>query len=149
MFLLSEAMLRQYIHDYNDGIVYPTGEGLDQIYNRKRTMEVESYLGSLVEMFSDKFVFLVWDNAKTHTTEMLEPFFVEYQDQICPVFLPTYSPRLNLIERLWRQMRADMTRNHFCQAIKETCEAVVHWLENLPFARFMSLMGIESAPAIS
>jgi len=57
--------------------------------------------------------------------------------------------RLNLIERLWRQMRADITKNHFGESIKETCEAVVHWLENLPFARFMSLMGLDSAAAIS
>jgi transposase len=131
------------------GIVYPTGEGLYQIYHRKRTMEVESYLASLVQTFSDKFLFLIWDNAKTHTTEMLQPFFQHYKESICPVFLPTYSPRLNLIERLWRQMRADMTRNHFAESIKETCEALVHWLENLPFARFMSLMGLDAAAAIS
>lgn len=131
------------------GMVYPTGEGLYQIYNRKRTMEVESYLGSLVDTFSEKFIFLIWDNAKTHTTEMLSPFLEGYKDLICPVFLPTYSPRLNLIERLWRQMRADITKNHFCQSVKETCEAVVHWLENLPFARFMSLMGLDSAAGIS
>ncbi|MBM3236161.1 hypothetical protein FJZ31_07660 [Candidatus Poribacteria bacterium] len=84
------------------GIVYPTAEGLYQIYGRKRTIEVEAYLSSLVEMFSEKFIFLVWDNATTHTTEMLSPFFQEYKNHICPVFLPTYSPRLNLLERLWR-----------------------------------------------
>jgi hypothetical protein len=131
------------------GIAYPTSEGLYQIYDRKRTLEVESYLDSLVEMFSEPFIFLIWDNAKTHTTEMLEPFFNQYKESICPVFLPTYSPRLNLIERLWRQMRADMTRNHFAESIKETCEAVVNWLEKLPFARFMSLMGLDSAAEIS
>jgi len=131
------------------GIVYPTAEGLYQIYGRKRTIEVESYLTSLVDMFDETFIFLVWDNAKTHTTEMLSPFFQEYKDRLCPVFLPTYSPRLNLIERLWRQLRADITKNYFCLSIKEACEAVVHWLENLPFSKFMSLMGINIAEEIS
>jgi len=131
------------------GTVYPTAEGLYQIYSRKRTMEVESYLASLVEMFSAKFIFLIWDNAKTHTTKMLSPFFQEYKDCICPVFLPTYSPRLNLIERLWRQMRADITKNHFYESIKEACEAVVQWLENLPFAKFLSLMSLNIAEVIS
>jgi len=74
------------------GVAYPTSEGLYQIYDRKRTIEVESYLCSIVSMFSEKFIFLIWDNAKTHTTDMLSPFFEEYRNRICPVFLPTYSP---------------------------------------------------------
>ena len=131
------------------GIAYPTVEGLYQIYSRKRTIEVESYLHSLLEMFDENFVFLVWDNAKTHTTDMLSPFFEEFSDRICPVFLPTYSPHLNLIERLWRQMRADITRNHFCESLREACEAVVQWLENLPFSIFMSLMSLDPVEGIS
>ncbi len=131
------------------GTAYPTAEGLYQIYGRKRTIEVESYLSSLVSMFDENFIFLVWDNAPTHTTDMLSPFFEEYKDSICPVFLPTYSPHLNLIERLWRQMRADITRNHFCESIKEACETVVNWFENLPFSRFMSLVGLNTAETIS
>lgn len=126
------------------GVVYPTGEGLYHIEIRKRTMEVENWLAGVCEMFADRFIFLVWDNASTHTTEMLSPFFEAHQEQICPVFLPTYSPWLNLIERLWRQMRSDITRNQFFQRIKLTCQGVVDWLEELPFTRFLSLMGIHT-----
>ena len=126
------------------GVVYPTGEGLYHIYERKRTMEVENWLGSVCEMFADRFIFLVWDNAKTHTTEMLRPFFEAHASQICPVFLPTYSPWLNLIERLWWQMRSDITRNHFFVTVPFICQAVVEWLEKLPFSRFISLMGIDT-----
>ena len=38
------------------GIVYPSGEGLYQMFERKRTMEVESLLISLCEMFCDRFI---------------------------------------------------------------------------------------------
>jgi putative transposase len=130
------------------GIVYPTGEGLFDICERKRTMEVESWLISICEMFEDRFIFLVWDNASTHTTEMLLPFFEAHQHLIVPVFLPTYSPWLNLIERLWLRMRADITRNHFFSSIDRTCQAVVHWLQQLPFNRFMSLIGISAEEPI-
>ncbi len=41
------------------GVVYPTGEGLYQIFDRKRTMEVESYLQSLCEMLDEYFIFLI------------------------------------------------------------------------------------------
>ena len=125
------------------GVAYPSGEGLYQIFDRKRTMEVESYLVSLCEMYPNHFIFLVWDNAKTHTTEMLQPFFSAFADQIIPVFLPTYSPWLNLIERLWRQMRAEVTRDTFFATVFETSQAVIDWLGDLPFDRFLSLMGLE------
>ena len=125
------------------GVAYPSGEGLYQIFDRKRTMEVESYLVSLCEMFDDHFIFLVWDNANTHTTEMLLPFFSAFADQICPVFLPTYSPWLNPIERLWRQMRADVTKDTLFAGVGHACQAVIDWLGNLPFDRFLSLMGLD------
>lgn len=131
------------------GVVYPTGEGLYHIYPRKRTMEVENWLASVCELFADQFIFLVWDNASTHTTELLLPFFEAHRGQILPLFLPTYSPWLNLIERLWWQMRSDITRNHFFGTIHQTCQAVINWLEKLPFSDFLSLMGIDtSAPLI-
>ena len=57
--------------------------------------------------------------------------------------LPTYSPHLNLIERLWKLMRGQMTRNQFYLSLKVLCEAIVEWLEKLPFAQFCSLMGID------
>ena len=124
-------------------VVYPSGEGLYQIFNRKRTMEVESHLLSLCEMFPDKFIFLVWDNATTHTTQMLAPFFCEFAEQIIPVFLPTYSPWLNLIERVWRQMRAEITRDTFFASVGGTCQAVIDWLGDLAFDRFLSMMGLD------
>jgi len=130
------------------GVAYPSGEGLYHIYDRKRTMEVENWLAAVWMMYPDTFIFLVWDNASTHTTDMLLPFLNAHQEQICPVFLPTYSPWLNLIERLWRQMRADVTRNHFLASIQSSCFAVVEWLTQLPFSRFMSLMGISKEEQI-
>ena len=106
-------------------------------------MEVQSYLQSLCEMLSEYFIFLIWDNAKTHTTDMLCPFFDADAQQIYPVFLPTYSPWLNKIERLWRQMRADVTRNSFFPSIADTCQNVIDWLGNVSYNKFMSLMGID------
>lgn len=57
------------------------------------------------------------------------------------VELPTYSPHLNLIEKLWWYMRDKITRNHFSKTFTCLCEALVGWLEGLPFDRFCSLMG--------
>jgi len=85
------------------------------------------------------------DNASAHTTPMLDSFFQQYKETIEPVFLPTYSPHLNLIERLWRLMRGQMTKNRFYASLKNLCEAVVDWFERLHFAKFCSLLGIDES----
>ena len=61
------------------------------------------------------------------------------------VYLPTYSPHLNFIERLWRLLRSQVTRNRFYESLSVLTEAVVAWLEHLPFATACSLMGVDDA----
>lgn len=124
---------------------YPTGAGLYEIYSRKRHEEVQKHWEHLLEMYPDDFLFVVRDNAKSHTTPDLDAFLLDHQDRLSLVPMPTYSPHLNLIERLWHYMRDNITRSHFYQTFKELCEALMAWLEKLPFERFQSLMGIEVA----
>jgi transposase len=69
----------------------------------------------------------------------------EHQDRIEPVFLPTYGPHLNLIERLWNYMRGQMTRNQFSESLKVQCRENADWLATLPFSRICSLLGIDEA----
>ena len=99
----------------------------------------------LIELDPDAFWFIVIDNAPAHTTQMLEDLLFPYRNHIELVFLPTYSPHLNLIERLWRLMRGQMTKNQFYDSLKELCEAIVDWLLKLPFSKFCSLMGIDES----
>ncbi|MCP4400204.1 MAG: hypothetical protein GY801_23215, partial [bacterium] len=48
---------------------------------------------------------VVLDNASAHTTPKLDEFLPQHQDRLALMFQPTYSPHLNLIERVWRLMR--------------------------------------------
>jgi hypothetical protein len=124
---------------------YPTGDGVYTIHQRKRHQEVQAHLTMLLDSDPEAFWIVVLDNASAHTTPQLNAFLAEQQARLALVFQPTYSPHLNLIERLWRLMRGQMTRNHFYDSLKELAEAIVEWLEKLPFAKFCSLMGIEEA----
>ena len=124
-------------------VEYPTGEGLYELYPKKRNEEVEQHLTRLLEMYPDDFCFVVWDNATSHTTPMLWPFLLERSDRLLTVPLPTYSPHLNLIEKLWWYMRQKITRNHFYHTFDELCQSLVEWLQRLPFDRFHSLMGLK------
>lgn len=129
-------------------LIYPDGEGLYTIHERKRHQEVRAHLELLLDSEPETFWFVVMDNASAHTTPKLDEFWGQNIDRLCPVFLPTYSPHLSLIERLWRFMRGQMTRNQFYQSLKEQAEAIVDWLKNLPFSRFCSLMGIDEAQLV-
>lgn len=122
---------------------YPSGEGVYTIHQRKRHQEVQAHLERVLERDPDAFWIVVLDNASAHTTPQLDSFWEAHRDRLCPIFQPTYSPHLNLIERLWRLMRGQMTRNQFYQSLKELAEAVVEWLDKLPFKQFCSIMGID------
>jgi transposase len=124
-------------------LIFPSGDGLYTIHKHKRHQEVAAHLQLLMERDPEGFWFVVLDNASAHTTPQLEPFWQQHQDRLEPVYLPTYSPNLNLIERLWRFMRSQVTKNQSSENLTALAEIVVNWLEKLPFSRFQSLMGLD------
>jgi len=131
-------------------LVYPWGEGLYTIHQLKRHQEVQAHLQLLLDTEPEVFWFVILDNASAHTTPALDQFQQDNRHRLELVFLPTYSPNLNLIEKLWKMMRAQVTNNQPFADLPALSEAVIHWFEKLSFAQFCSLMGISDAlPSIS
>ena len=62
---------------------------------------------------------LILDNAKYHRARILKEFFVQNQDRLALIFLPSYSPELNPIERVWRITRRQVTHNRYFASIAE------------------------------
>jgi DDE superfamily endonuclease len=120
---------------------YPDGDGLYEIYEHQTNVQVRLHWQHLLDMCPDEFVFVVRDNRQ-HVTPILDDFLLEHQDRFCLVPLPTYSPNLNLIERLWDYMRDNITRSTFYITLEKLCETLVNWLKELPFERFWSLLGL-------
>jgi transposase len=126
-------------------LVYPSGEGLYTVHEHKRAAELREHLQLLIDSEPDVFWFVVLDNASAHTTRLIETFASQHQTRLELVYLPTYSPHLNLIERLWRLLRSQITRNQFYDSLMALVLAAVLWLEHLPFAQFCSLMGLDES----
>ncbi|XEC94793.1 transposase [Paenibacillus tarimensis] len=61
---------------------------------------------------------MVLDNARIHHAKLLEPFFEEQQGRINLIFLPPYSPELNIVEGLWK-LKADVVNNVFYHTAAE------------------------------
>lgn len=122
---------------------FPSGEGLYTVHHRKRAADLLEHLQLLMDLDPQRFWFVVLDNASAHSTPAVLSFAAQHQDRLELVFLPTYSPHLNLIERLWRLRRSQITRNRFYVSLNAVVLAAVEWLRSLPFAQFCSLMGID------
>jgi transposase len=127
---------------------YPTGEGFDTIHERKRHQEFRAHVKALLTAEPADLHIRILDNASAHTPPKLDDFLEAPQDLLALVFQPTDRPHLNLIERVWRLMRGPMTKNTFYHSLKELAEAVVEWLEKLPFSQFCSLLGSDEAQLI-
>ena len=123
---------------------YPSGDGLYEIYGNKTHLQMKTHWQNLMDMFPDELLFIVRDNASSHTTAKLDDFLIDHKDRLRLVPMPTYSPHLNLIERLWHLMRDQINRSYFFESFSELCETVIGWLQRLPFSRFQSLMGIQT-----
>ena len=126
-------------------LAFPSGEGVYSIHAHKRHLELVNHLQLLMNTYPQHFLFVVLDNASAHTTSKVAQFCQDHAEQLELVFLPTYSPHLNLIERLWRVMRHQVTKNKFYDSVTALAEAVVNWFELYPIARFSSLLGLDDS----
>ncbi|AVQ52081.1 TPA: transposase [Clostridium botulinum] len=43
-----------------------------------------------------------FDNSRVHHAKLLNDFLLQNKDKLRLLFLPPYSPNLNLIEGLWK-----------------------------------------------
>lgn len=79
----------------------------------------------LVEYYSERRLILVIDNASYHKTKAIRAMLEDHRDQVFIVWLPPYSPELNLIEGLWGYLKRSALNNYFFGDI-ESLEATIH-----------------------
>ena len=65
------------------------------------------------------------DNASYHRTKKALALLEDHADHAFVVWLPRYSPELNLIEGLWGYLKRSALNNYFFGDI-ETLEAAIH-----------------------
>ena len=80
------------------------------------------------EYQSAEVIHLILDNAKPHTSHYTQRTVVGFKGKIILHFLPPYSPDENRIERVWRDLHDNVTRNHRCKTIQALMEQVYYYL---------------------
>jgi len=76
-------------------------------------------------------VVLIVDNYIIHRSQKSQHLLAKYADRLTVMALPTYSPKLNLIERLWKHLQRKVTHNHLFASLGQLVEAVEQFFDYL------------------
>ncbi|WP_437568700.1 IS630 family transposase [Sorangium sp. So ce542] len=74
---------------------------------------------------------VIVDNFGIHTSKRTRAFVETTGGKLVLHFLPPYAPQYNRIERVWKQIHDNVTRNHRCASIDELVKEVDDCLEAL------------------
>ena len=79
-------------------------------------------------------IVIVLDNFRIHKAKAVQAWLRPHRAQLRLYFLPTYSPRLNPIERVWRHFRRNVTDNFYFGTLARLMAAVRAFLMELASA---------------
>jgi transposase len=75
-------------------------------------------------------VYIILDNAKHHHARLIRRWRLHHP-RFKFIFLPAYSPNLNLIERLWRFFHQQVTWNRYFETFEEFKRETLTFFKNL------------------
>jgi transposase len=75
-------------------------------------------------------VYVILDNAKHHHARLVRNWMLNHP-RFKLLFLPPYSPNLNIIERLWRFFHQQITYNRYFESFKEFKDTTLAFFKNL------------------
>ena len=98
---------------------YATGQIIWQENEQYTAETFLSFLQKVISAYPNGKIVIVLDNARIHHAKMLHPFLKEQNGRLELVFLPPYSPQLNIVEGLWKWLKSNVINNVFYPTIAE------------------------------
>jgi transposase len=100
-------------HDFQNFYVYgavapTTGEDFFLELPQLNSTNFQVFLDAFAAAYPDTLNLVVLDNSRCHTAKR-----IRVPSNVQLVFLPPYSPELNPIERLWRDLKDALAWKHF------------------------------------
>lgn len=87
-----------------------------------------NFLQKIVSKYSGKIV-MILDNARIHHAKLLQDFLENHKNRLTLMYLPPYSPDLNMIEELWGWLKNSVINNVFFETLDDIKIAVRGFLE--------------------
>ena len=109
-------------------------ETLDVTVIESETVDAESTI-TLLETLNQKYplssrLHIILDNARYHYSQDVRGW-IEENGRINLVFLPVYSPELNLIERLWKFFKKNVLYNKYHENLKAFRDATIEFFQGI------------------
>ena len=99
----------------------------------RKTIDAQSIIDLLEEVAKKQLhgkIYMVLDNAKYHHARIVRNWLLHHS-RFKLIFLPPYSPNLNIIERLWRFFHQKVTNNHYFATFQDFKETTMSFFNNL------------------
>lgn len=90
-----------------------TGRLLVHTVRSKSSEGFLTFLRCVLKAYSGRHVYLVIDHGPIHTALEVLTFIEQNRHRLTVLWLPKYSPNLNLIERLWGYLKRSALANVF------------------------------------
>ena len=110
---VTQQLIREYTYVFN-AVCPETGGTCSLIMPRADTETMNIFLQTLAEQQPNERIILCMDKAGWHTTQQLV-----LPKNIIAWFLPPYSPELNPVELIWRELRAKYFNNKTFKTLDE------------------------------
>ena len=77
-----------------------------------------------LQIYPDEHLVLVMDNASSHHSKAMKAFFALFEHRLTVLYLPAYSPDMNLIERFWKHLKQRVTSNRLFADVTHMLNAI-------------------------
>ncbi len=92
---------------------YASGQVVWQLAERKGGDGFAAFLAHLAATWPDEQLILVLDNVSYHRSPVVRTWWAAQAGRVTPLWLPVYTPTLNLMERVWRFLKQKLACHRF------------------------------------
>ena len=110
---------------------YETGEVVCKEEEQYDAQVFLSFLEAVAAKYPQEKIVMVLDNARIHHAKLIQPFLAARADTLQLLYLPPYSPQLNLIEELWGRLKKSVIYNVFYSSVSEIRSAVQEFITEI------------------
>ncbi len=94
------------------------------------------FLSELAKAYPEDQILLVCDGAMWHKANSLV-----IPGQITLIFIPPYTPEMNPIEQIWKEIRKRGFRNEVFKTLEKVIDRLCDVIKNLPASVIQSITG--------
>ncbi len=88
-----------------------------------------SFLKSVLKQYPTVKIVMIVDDARIHRAKLIQPFLEEQKERLELMFLPAYSPNLNLIEPFWKWLKNTVIYKVFYKHTYQIRKAVQEFVQ--------------------